>query len=112
MMPSMPKASLAAVRLEPGRYRHFKGGEYEVLSVGRHTETEELVVVYHSTDDPATIWVRPLDMFADHVQRPEGTLPRFQRASTRRRIFGLPRRLADVLGRILGDGEGVGGLSL
>jgi hypothetical protein len=41
---------------EPGLYRHFKGGEYEVLEVARHSETEELLVIYCSLDDPTKIW--------------------------------------------------------
>jgi hypothetical protein len=83
MMGPMPPAPLTGVRLEPGRYRHFKGGVYEVLSVGQHTETEELLVVYRSVDDPATVWVRPLEMFADHVEGPDGVSPRFEPAHVR-----------------------------
>lgn len=64
---------------EPGFYRHFKGGEYEVLSVARHSETEELLVVYRALRSPDAIWVRPLDMFMEQVERPEGLVPRFQR---------------------------------
>lgn len=62
----------------PGRYRHFKGGEYELLSVAEHTETGERFVVYFSIADPDTVWIRPLVMFTEHVQRPGGVLPRFQ----------------------------------
>jgi hypothetical protein len=81
MMDEMAEAPFTEVRLEPGRYRHFKGGEYVVLSVGRHTERDEMVVVYSSVDDPKTIWVRPIEMFAGQVEQPEGTFPRFERTA-------------------------------
>jgi hypothetical protein len=77
MIPAMPQAPLLPVAVEPGRYRHFKGGEYEVLSVGRHTETDELVVVYVSVADPKTMWVRPLERFIDEVEVGDDRLPRF-----------------------------------
>jgi len=49
----------------PGLYRHFKGGEYELLNVARHSETQELLAVYGSVEDRETIWVRPLEMFTE-----------------------------------------------
>ena len=52
-----------------GRYRHFKGGEYKVLAIATHTETEESMVVYQNLSDPDKIWVRPYDMFASPVDR-------------------------------------------
>src|SRR4051812_26986499 len=73
----MPRAPLTA-HVAPGAYRHFRGGAYEVLSVGRHTETDELVVVYRSLADPDTVWVRPYEMFTDEVELPHGIFPRFQ----------------------------------
>lgn len=74
----------------PGLYRHFKGGEYEVLEVARHSETEELLVVYCSLDDPSTTWVRPLEMFSGVVEGPAGSLPRFQMTSPTKRRSGGP----------------------
>lgn len=65
---------------QPGRYRHFKGGEYELLGVGRHSETEELFAVYRAAADPETVWVRPLKMFLEPIERPGGVVPRFQPA--------------------------------
>ena len=76
----------------PGRYRHFKGGEYELLSVGKHTETGEVLVVYRSVDDAETVWVRPLEMFVSNVDRPDGKHPRFRRA----------KRDSTAVGRIAG----------
>jgi len=52
---------------EPGRYRHFKGNEYELLMVACHSETEELLAVYCAVDKPGQIWVRPVEMFAERV---------------------------------------------
>lgn len=60
-----------------GRYRHYKGNEYEVLDYALHSETLEWLVVYRPLAKPETLWVRPLAMFAETVERPEGTVPRF-----------------------------------
>jgi hypothetical protein len=86
----------------PGRYRHFKGGEYEVLKLARHSETEEVLVLYRSVDDPGTLWVRPLDMFNELVEGPNGLLPRFElrAAGEPPRRLGLLRQLARGLDRI------------
>ena len=51
--------------LVPGRYRHYKGGEYTVLGVARHSETEELLVVYRPEYGERDLWVRPLSMFSE-----------------------------------------------
>ncbi len=64
----------------PGRYRHFKGGEYELLSLGRHSETDEWLALYRALEKPDVIWVRPLEMFTECVEHPEGRLPRFRPA--------------------------------
>src|SRR4051794_20520399 len=67
---------------EPGVYRHFKGGEYEVISVGQHTETGELLVVYRPLDSPGRVWVRPLQMFVEPVLCRDGVSARFEREHT------------------------------
>lgn len=51
----------------PGRYRHFKGGEYEVIGVARHSETGERVVVYRPLYGDSGLWVRPVAMFTETV---------------------------------------------
>jgi hypothetical protein len=51
----------------PGRYRHFKGDEYEVVNVARHSETDDWLVVYFRVDDPERLWVRPVPMFLETV---------------------------------------------
>ncbi len=62
-----------------GKYRHFKGNEYIVMDIGYHTETSEAMVIYYDCKDPSKIWVRPLAMFMEHVDRPEYKGPRFIR---------------------------------
>lgn len=62
---------------EPGIYRHFKGGEYELLTVARDSETEELLAIYRAVDDPSKIWVRPLEMFTETIESREGSFLRF-----------------------------------
>lgn len=62
----------------PGRYRHFKGNDYELLHVARHSETEEWMVVYRPAARPGSIWVRPLAMWSEQVEGPEGRVPRFR----------------------------------
>lgn len=64
--------------VKPGRYRHFKGNEYEVLSVAKHTETGELLVIYKSVDGKDTFWARPYDMFTDIVDNNGTKMRRFE----------------------------------
>lgn len=61
----------------PGRYRHFKGGEYEVIGVARHSETDERVVVYRPMYNDSGLWVRPVAMFTGTVLVDGKTVPRF-----------------------------------
>ena len=65
--------------VEPGRYRHFKGGEYEVLAVASHSETHERMVVYRPLYNDSGWWVRPLAMFLEAVTHAGQTVPRFTR---------------------------------
>ena len=58
----------ASASILPGRYRHFKGKEYEVLYVARHSETEEPMVVYRALYGDCGIWVRPADMWNETVE--------------------------------------------
>jgi hypothetical protein len=53
--------------LLPGRYRHYKGNDYEVVAVARHSETLEPVVVYRALYGDHGLWVRPYAMFCGHV---------------------------------------------
>jgi len=63
----------------PGRYRHYKGGEYQVIGTARHSETDELLVVYRCLYDNDSLWVRPLAMFAETVTVDGQKTPRFRR---------------------------------
>lgn len=63
--------------LKPGRYRHFKGKEYEVVGVAKHSETLELMVVYRALYGEGGLWVRPLSMWNEHVEREDYSGPRF-----------------------------------
>ena len=62
-----------------GRYRHFKGAEYEVLGLARHSETEEPHVVYRALYGEGGLWVRPLAMWSEHIERDGYSGPRFVR---------------------------------
>ena len=60
-----------------GRYLHFKGKEYRVLYLARHSETLEEMVVYQALYGERGIWVRPLKMFVEDVERDGRVQPRF-----------------------------------
>ena len=64
--------------LRAGRYRHYKGKEYEVLEVARHSETEEEMVVYRTLYGEFGLWVRPLSMFLETVEINGELQPRFR----------------------------------
>lgn len=66
-------------KLQPGRYRHYKGAEYQVLEVARHSETEEELVVYRALYAEQGLWVRPLAMFVEQVETDSGLQFRFIR---------------------------------
>jgi hypothetical protein len=65
--------------IEPGRYRHYKGHQYEVIGTARHSETHELMVVCRPLYGEGGLWVRPAAMFAEDVVIDGKTLPRFAR---------------------------------
>lgn len=69
--------------IEPGRYRHYKGKLYQVLGVGRHTESDDYFVVYTPLYEHAgqpDIWLRPYDMFIETVEQADGSrIPRFKK---------------------------------
>lgn len=60
-----------------GRYRHYKGGEYEVIGVARHSETLEALVVYRPLYNDSGLWARPHSMFFGQVEVEESSRPRF-----------------------------------
>lgn len=63
--------------IKPGRYRHFKGNEYEVIGTARHSETLEELVVYRALYDNGGLWVRPAAMWSEIVDRDSYHGPRF-----------------------------------
>lgn len=63
--------------IPPGKYRHFKGKEYEVIGIARHSETEEPMVVYRALYGDHGIWVRPAAMWNETVERDGRTYRRF-----------------------------------
>jgi hypothetical protein len=64
--------------IKTGRYRHYKGNEYIVLGIARHTETEEELVVYRQDYGERALWVRPRTMFQETVEIDGKRLPRFR----------------------------------
>lgn len=63
--------------MQPGTYRHYKGDQYEVVGVARHSETEEELVVYRALYGERGLWVRPLAMFQETVMLDGREVPRF-----------------------------------
>jgi len=61
-----------------GIYRHFKGQEYEVLGVAKHSETMDGLVVYRALYGDGELWVRPVEMFSDRISKDGASIPRFQ----------------------------------
>lgn len=66
-----------------GRYRHYKGNEYTVLGMARHSETNEELVVYQQEYGEHGLWVRPMHMFLERVKIGDREMPRFQRLESR-----------------------------
>jgi hypothetical protein len=69
-LPPLPEIQL-------GRYRHYKGGEYQVEGVVRHSETLEVLVLYRPLYNATGLWVRPYAMFFEDVQHEGRRQPRF-----------------------------------
>ncbi|MFA5678985.1 MAG: DUF1653 domain-containing protein [Pseudomonas sp.] len=63
--------------LKPGRYRHYKGKDYQVIGVAQHSESGESVVVYRTLYGDFDLWVRPLEMFVEEIEVDGKTSRRF-----------------------------------
>ena len=63
--------------ISKGRYRHFKGNEYEVIGIAKDSETLEEMVVYRALYGDGGLWVRPIKMCEEHVERGNYSGPRF-----------------------------------
>jgi hypothetical protein len=64
--------------IRPGRYQHYKGNDYTVIGVARHSETLEELVVYRAEYGERGLWVRPAAMFQEIVEVDGVTMPRFR----------------------------------
>ena len=60
-----------------GKYRHFKGGEYEVIALAKHSETQEEMIVYRALYGAGDVWVRPAAMWNEKIEREGKTFSRF-----------------------------------
>ena len=65
------------MQIKPGKYRHFKGKEYEVIGIAAHSETLEPMVVYKVLYGQHGLWVRPASMWTEIVHTDDYTGPRF-----------------------------------
>lgn len=65
--------------IELGKYHHFKGNEYEVIAVAKHSETLEEMVVYKDLKNGSKVWVRPAVMWNETVTREGKTFKRFEK---------------------------------
>lgn len=79
-----------------GRYRHFKGNEYEVLAIARHSETTEPMVVYKALYGDGGVWVRPASMWLETVERDGKTYKRFYQLDRIERIEKYERLFDEV----------------
>ena len=61
-----------------GKYRHFKGNEYEVIGIAQHSETLEPMVVYKALYGDGGLWVRPAEMWNEEITRDGKTFKRFK----------------------------------
>jgi len=66
------------MKVQKGIYKHYKGNEYEVLMVAKHSETEEEMVVYRALYGEYGTWVRPLEIFTQKVEVNGEIVDRFQ----------------------------------
>ncbi len=64
--------------LQPGRYRHFKGGQYRLIALATHSETGEQMVVYQALYGERGLWVRPAAMWQELLERDGVLRPRFE----------------------------------
>ncbi len=64
--------------MQKGIYQHYKGPKYELIDTVRHSETEELMVLYRTMYGDKSLWVRPHSMFFENVQIDSNTVPRFK----------------------------------
>lgn len=66
------------MEIKSGIYRHFKGNEYEIVGIAKHSETQEELIVYRPLYNESGLWVRPASMFLEHVEKDGYSGPRFK----------------------------------
>ena len=86
----------AVAAITPGLYRHFKGKYYRVLSIARHSETMEPMVVYQALYGSGGLWVRPADMWNETVERDREEIRRFQPLSRAERVLFFEKIFDEV----------------
>jgi hypothetical protein len=79
-----------AMFIQPGIYRHYKGPEYRVFGLARHSETEEWMVVYQTLYGDYGHWVRPLSMFTEVVEVDGQGVPRFALITAEESTYSSP----------------------
>ncbi len=65
------------MELKPGKYRHFKGNEYQLIGLATHSETMEPMVIYRALYGDGNLWVRPASMWSEEIIRDDYRGPRF-----------------------------------
>ena len=95
----LPTYEEAAAAIPPGRYRYFKGRDYEVIAVARHSETEAPMVVYRALYGEGGMWVRPAGMWNETVERGGKTYKRFYRLDRIERVEKYERMFEEVTAR-------------
>lgn len=73
-----PRQNTIMDKIKTGKYRHFKGNEYEVIAIARHSETAEDMVVYKALYGDGGLWVRPASMWNETVERDGKVFRRFE----------------------------------
>ena len=77
---TVPARDKAEEGVQPGqKYRHFKGGEYEVTGFAKHSESGEELVIYRSVQQPDVVWARPYSMFTETVWKDGRQVKRFEK---------------------------------
>jgi hypothetical protein len=92
----LPTYEEAVASIPFGRYRHFKGNEYEVIGIARHSETEEPMVVYKALYGEGGLWTRPAAMWNETVERGGKTYRRFYRLDRIERVEKYERLFDEV----------------
>ena len=78
-MENIPALSPEAKNFQHGRYRHYKGGEYQTHFIARSSETLEEMIVYQDLREPEKVWCRPLTLFLESVEVDGKIIPRFDK---------------------------------